>query len=53
MLHLAIVTVLNVLLILSAAVDKQVEWSEINTAWGQTVLLLHSLATKMNLKFER
>lgn len=30
-----------------------VEWSEINTAWGQTVLLLHSLANKMNLKFER
>lgn len=30
-----------------------VEWSEINMAWGQTVLLLHSLANKMNLKFER
>ncbi|XP_066264568.1 beclin-1-like isoform X2 [Branchiostoma lanceolatum] len=30
-----------------------VEWSEINAAWGQTVLLLHSLAKKMNLKFER
>ncbi|KAI8497746.1 Beclin-1 [Branchiostoma belcheri] len=26
-----------------------VEWSEINAAWGQTVLLLHSLAKKMNL----
>lgn len=30
-----------------------VEWNEINAAWGQTVLLLHSLANKMNLKFER
>jgi beclin 1 len=30
-----------------------VEWTEINTAWGQTVLLLHSLANKMNLTFER
>jgi len=33
--------------------NGQVEWTEINTAWGQTVLLLHSLANKMNLKFER
>lgn len=31
----------------------QVEWSEINAAWGQTVLLLHSLARKMNLTFKR
>lgn len=31
----------------------QVDWNEINTAWGQTVLLLHSLANKMGLKFER
>lgn len=31
----------------------QVEWNEINAAWGQTVLLLHSLAKKMNLTFER
>ncbi|CAN8008878.1 hypothetical protein HPB47_005817 [Ixodes persulcatus] len=30
-----------------------VEWSEINVAWGQTVLLLHSLAKKINLTFER
>lgn len=30
-----------------------VEWSEINAAWGQTVLLLHSLAKKMNLTFQR
>ncbi|ESO97066.1 hypothetical protein LOTGIDRAFT_226844 [Lottia gigantea] len=31
----------------------QVEWNEINAAWGQTVLLLHSLARKMNLTFQR
>ncbi|XP_071792495.1 beclin-1-like [Asterias amurensis] len=30
-----------------------VDWSEINAAWGQTVLLLHSLAQKMNFKFKR
>ncbi|CAC5420659.1 BECN [Mytilus coruscus] len=30
-----------------------VEWHEINAAWGQTVLLLHSLAKKMNLTFQR
>lgn len=30
-----------------------VEWTEINAAWGQTVLLLHSLARKMNLTFKR
>jgi len=30
-----------------------VEWPEINAAWGQTVLLLYSLAKKMNLTFKR
>lgn len=30
-----------------------VDWPEINAAWGQTVLLLHSLAKKMDLTFER
>lgn len=30
-----------------------VEWSEINIAWGQTVLLLHSLANKMDMTFQR
>ncbi|MFT7814714.1 beclin-1 isoform X1 [Arapaima gigas] len=30
-----------------------VEWHEINAAWGQTVLLLHALANKMGLRFER
>ncbi|KAI0212943.1 Beclin-1 [Lamellibrachia satsuma] len=30
-----------------------VEWNEINAAWGQTVLLLHSLANKMDLEFQR
>ncbi|XP_025090043.1 beclin-1-like isoform X2 [Pomacea canaliculata] len=31
----------------------QVEWNEINAAWGQTALLLHSLARKVGLTFER
>ncbi|XP_015175683.1 PREDICTED: beclin-1-like protein isoform X1 [Polistes dominula] len=30
-----------------------VDWSEINAAWGQTTLLLASLARKMNLTFKR
>ncbi|XP_069490274.1 beclin-1 [Ambystoma mexicanum] len=30
-----------------------VEWNEINAAWGQTVLLLHALANKMSLQFQR
>lgn len=30
-----------------------VEWAEINAAWGQTVLLLYSLAKKMSLEFKR
>uniref|UniRef100_A0A3B4B3D9 Beclin-1 n=1 Tax=Periophthalmus magnuspinnatus TaxID=409849 RepID=A0A3B4B3D9_9GOBI len=30
-----------------------VEWNEINAAWGQTVLLLHALANKMGLRFQR
>lgn len=32
---------------------EPVEWLEINAAWGQTVLLLHSLASKIKLTFER
>ena len=31
----------------------QVEWTEINAAWGQVVLLLSSLAKKMGLEFKR
>lgn len=30
-----------------------VDWSEINAGWGQTCLLLSSLARKMNLNFKR
>jgi len=30
-----------------------VDWSEINAAWGQTVLLLASLARKLDLTFSR
>lgn len=33
--------------------NEIVEWSEINAAWGQTVLLLHSLSRKIGLKFQR
>lgn len=33
--------------------DAPVDWSEINAAWGQTVLLLSSLARKINFKFQR
>ncbi|GAB6018451.1 Beclin-1 [Chamberlinius hualienensis] len=33
--------------------NTNVEWHEINAAWGQAVLLLHSLANKINLKFQR
>ncbi|XP_074652995.1 beclin-1-like [Tubulanus polymorphus] len=33
--------------------NNPVDWNEINAAWGQTVLLLHSLAKKMNLTFQR
>ncbi|KZO98987.1 APG6-domain-containing protein [Calocera viscosa TUFC12733] len=29
-----------------------VEWSEINAAWGQTVLLLHTLARKLEFTFD-
>nr|CAB3225355.1 beclin-1 [Phallusia mammillata] len=30
-----------------------IEWTEINAAWGQVVLLLSSLAKKMGLRFKR
>ncbi|KAG9510281.1 Beclin-1, partial [Fragariocoptes setiger] len=30
-----------------------VDWNEINAAWGQCVLLLHCLAKKINLTFQR
>ncbi|XP_065831269.1 beclin-1-like [Oscarella lobularis] len=30
-----------------------VEWSEINAAWGQAILLLHALANQLSLRFER
>lgn len=33
--------------------SAQVDWSEINAAWGQTALLLSALARKVNLTFER
>ena len=30
----------------------QVEWSEINAAWGQTLLLIATVAEKLNFQFE-
>ena len=33
--------------------EDPVDWHEINAAWGQTTLLLYSLANKINLTFER
>ena len=30
-----------------------VTWPELNAAWGQTVLLLHSLARKTGFKFSK
>ena len=30
-----------------------VDWNELNTAWGQTVLLLHSLVKRINLQLQR
>ena len=30
-----------------------VDWNELNTAWGQTVLLLHSLARNIQLQLVR
>jgi beclin 1 len=33
--------------------NNPVEWAEINAAWGQAALLLHSLANKMEFTFKR
>ena len=30
-----------------------VDWAELNTAWGQTVLLLHSLTRRIQLQLQR
>jgi beclin 1 len=32
--------------------NQQVEWSEINAAWGQIVLLLHTMASQKNFAFQ-
>jgi len=34
-------------------VDFQVEWAEINAAWGQTLLLLYTIARKLEFSFEK
>lgn len=33
--------------------DAQVDWEEVNAAFGQAALLLHTLARKLNFTFER
>ncbi|KAF9438873.1 autophagy protein 6 [Entomortierella beljakovae] len=32
--------------------NEPVEWAEINAAWGQTLLLLHTIANKLNFTFK-
>src|SRR3954469_13148741 len=32
--------------------NHPVDWSEINAAWGQTLLLLHTVANKLKFKFK-
>ena len=32
---------------------EQVEWAEINAAWGQTLLLLYTIARKLDYTFEK
>jgi hypothetical protein len=31
----------------------QVEWAEINAAWGQTLLLLYTIARKLDFTYEK
>ncbi|KAG0373908.1 autophagy protein 6 [Mortierella sp. AD032] len=31
---------------------QPVDWAEINAAWGQTLLLLHTIASKLNFEFK-
>jgi beclin len=33
--------------------DSQVEWAEINAAWGQTLLLLYTIARKLDYSFSK
>lgn len=33
--------------------NMQVEWAEINAAWGQTILLLYTIARKLDYTFEK
>ncbi|KAG0038313.1 autophagy protein 6 [Podila clonocystis] len=32
--------------------NQHVDWPEINAAWGQTLLLLHTIANKLNFEFK-
>lgn len=37
----------------SNLIYEQVEWAEINAAWGQTLLLLYTIARKLGYTFEK
>ncbi len=37
----------------SHLISIQVEWAEINAAWGQTLLLLYTIARKLDFTFEK
>lgn len=34
-------------------ISSQVEWPEINAAWGQTLLLLYTIARKLDFTFDK
>lgn len=36
-----------------SSTSRQVEWAEINAAWGQTLLLLYTVARKLDYTFEK
>ena len=45
--------VVVVVVVTHCRVYIQVDWTEINAAWGQTALLLQKMAEKMNFTFRR
>lgn len=38
---------------LGSSKGSQIDWPELNAAWGETALLVHCLANKLNFKFQR
>jgi beclin len=45
--------ILYVILLQRLTSPDQVEWAEINAAWGQTLLLLYTIARKLDFVFEK